>query len=159
MTIDTRALRNTLGCFATGVTVVTALTAARDPIGITVNSFNSVSLDPPLILFSVDRGSSSFAAFHGAMHYVVNVLEEGQRELSQRFAKPVSDKWNGVPYATWSSGAPVLRGCLANLECAREAVHEGGDHIILVGRVIKLTHAEGGRPLLYYRGAYRGLGD
>ena len=159
MTIDSRALRNTLGCFATGVTVVTALTVARDPVGITVNSFNSVSLDPPLILFSVDRAGSSFATFRDAAHYVVNVLGEGQRDLSQRFAKPVPDKWNGVPHATWSSGAPVLEGCLANLECAREAVHEGGDHIILIGRVLKLTHAEGGRPLLYYRGAYRGLGD
>jgi flavin reductase (DIM6/NTAB) family NADH-FMN oxidoreductase RutF len=159
MTIDPRVFRNTLGRFATGVTVVTALSPPGEPIGITVNSFNSVSLDPPLILFSIDRAAGSFLVFRDARHYVVNMLGEGQRELSRRFAQPIPDKWNGVPYATWASGAPVLEGCLANLECAREVVHEGGDHIILIGRVLKIAHAEGGRPLLYYRGAYRGLGE
>ena len=159
MTLDSRVFRNTLGCFATGVTVVTTSSPQGDPVGITVNSFNSVSLDPPLVLFSIDRVACSFEIFRAAAHYVVNVLGEGQRALSQRFARTVPDRWNGVPYATWASGAPVLEGCLANLECAQEAVHEGGDHIILIGRVLKIAHAEGGRPLLYYRGAYRGLGD
>jgi len=159
MTIEPRLFRNALGCFATGVTVVTARSPAGEPVGVTVNSFNSVSLDPPLILFSIDRAASSYPVFRDAVHYVVNVLCDSQRELSQRFARSVGQRWDDVPHATWDSGVPVLIDCLANLECAREAVYEGGDHVILLGRVLTLAHREDGRPLLYYRGAYRGLGD
>ncbi len=154
---DSLDFRDALGRFATGVTVVTTLDRWERPRGITVNSFTSVSLEPPLVLFCLERTAQSAEAFSAAGHFAVNVLRREQEPLSVRFAGTAPDKWEGIAYERWSSGVPILSGCLANLECAREAIYEGGDHIILLGRVLDLRCEREGEPLLYYRGGYRGL--
>ncbi len=158
MTFDSKDYRTALGCYATGVAVVSVLDEARLPRGVTVNSFNSVSLEPPLVSFCIDRAAYSFPCFQKAEHFVVNVLAEDQQDLSVRFASPHPDKWDGIAYETWESGAPILPGCLVNLECALDAVHDAGDHIILIGLVTRLALGPAGsRPLLYFRGAYSQL--
>lgn len=160
MTFDSKDYRTALGCYATGVAVVSVLDEAGSPRGVTVNSFNSVSLEPPLVSFCIDRAAYSFPCFQKAEHFVVNVLAENQQELSVRFASPQADKWDGIGYDTWESGAPILPDCLVNLECALDAVHDAGDHIILIGLVTKLALGPAGsRPLLYFRGAYSQLVD
>jgi flavin reductase (DIM6/NTAB) family NADH-FMN oxidoreductase RutF len=158
MTVDQRSFRAALGAFATGVAVATAPGRGGPPAGVTVNSFTSVSLDPPLVLFCLDRSAQSLEAFREADHFAVSVLAEGQRDLSVRFASQAPGKFEGVGVAEGLGGAPVLEGCLAAVECSRHAVHDGGDHVILVGRVERLRHADGGRPLLYFRGRYASLG-
>lgn len=154
MNFDRRAFRNALGCFATGVTVVTTVTDAGEPVGLTANSFSSVSLDPPLVLFCLDRASHNIGAFRAAGRFAVNVLGEDQRDLSVRFSTTIGDRWDGVVWERWETGAPVLNGCLAALDCETEAIHEGGDHVIIVGRVQRLAATTDGKPLLYFRGNY-----
>jgi flavin reductase (DIM6/NTAB) family NADH-FMN oxidoreductase RutF len=155
MSIDQREFRNAMGCFATGVTIVTTLDDDGAPIGITVNSFTSLSLDPPLVLFCLDRNSRSFDSFHANRHFAVNVLHEGQTELSNKFARSDPDKWSGVEFGSWNTGCPILKDCICNLDCDIESIFEGGDHVILVGRVREMRYSqEMGRPLLYYRGHY-----
>lgn len=158
MGVDQRELRDAFGCFATGVTIVTTVDRQGGLFGLTANSFTSLSLDPPLALFCLDHKAMSFAAFSGARSFAVNVLGEGQETLSSRFATSSADKWDGIAYETWETGCPVLAGCLAVLECDKEAVYEGGDHVIIVGRVRRTRRADDGRrPLLYYRGRYDAL--
>lgn len=159
MTFDSFAFRRALGSFATGVVVVTARSPAGENCGITVNSFSSVSLDPPLILFCLDRAALSFDIFCGAESFAINVLGEHQHELSVRFATAAIDKWNGVAHDVWSGDLPVLRGCLANLACRREALYEGGDHVIILGRVERLQVAGDGDPLVYFQSGYRSIGQ
>jgi flavin reductase (DIM6/NTAB) family NADH-FMN oxidoreductase RutF len=154
MKFDRRAFRNALGCFATGVTVVTTVTDAGEPVGLTANSFSSVSLDPPLVLFCLDRASHNLDAFRAAGRFAVNVLGDDQRDLSVRFSTTIGDRWDGVVWERWETGAPVLNGCLAALDCETEAIHEGGDHVIIVGRVQRLATTTDGKPLLYFRGNY-----
>ena len=154
MKFDRRAFRNALGCFATGVTVVTTVTDAGEPVGLTANSFSSVSLDPPLVLFCLDRASHNLGAFRAAGRFAVNVLGDDQRDLSVRFSTTIGDRWDGVVWDRWETGAPVLNGCLAALDCETEAIHEGGDHVIIVGRVQRLAATTDGKPLLYFRGNY-----
>ncbi|HYI69543.1 MAG TPA: flavin reductase family protein [Skermanella sp.] len=154
MKFDRRAFRNALGCFATGVTVVTTVTDAGEPVGLTANSFSSVSLDPPLVLFCLDRASHNLDAFRAAGRFAVNVLGDDQRDLSVRFSTTIGDRWDGVVWERWETGAPVLNGCLAALDCETEAIHEGGDHVIIVGRVQRLAATTDGKPLLYFRGNY-----
>jgi flavin reductase (DIM6/NTAB) family NADH-FMN oxidoreductase RutF len=154
MKFDRRAFRNALGCFATGVTVVTTVTDAGEPVGLTANSFSSVSLDPPLVLFCLDRASHNLGAFRAAGRFAVNVLGDDQRDLSVRFSTTIGDRWDGVVWERWETGAPVLNGCLAALDCETEAIHEGGDHVIIVGRVQRLAATTDGKPLLYFRGNY-----
>ena len=155
MKFDSQDYRTALGCYATGVAVVSVLDDEGSPRGITVNSFNSVSLEPPLVSFCIDRAAFSFPCFQRAEHFVVNVLSEPQEALSVRFASPNPDKWDGIAYEVWESGVPILPDCLVNLECSRNAVHDAGDHIIVIGLVTKLAMgAAGSRPLLYFRGAY-----
>lgn len=158
MTFDSLTFRRALGCFATGVTVVTARDAAGRNRGITINSFSSVSLEPPLVLFCLDRATPSFDSFCEAGRFAVNVLTAEQHELSVRFSTATADKWNGVEYDLWPGDLPVLRGCLASLACRREAVYEGGDHVIVVGRVERLAAAGAGDPLIYFRSDYRSVG-
>jgi flavin reductase (DIM6/NTAB) family NADH-FMN oxidoreductase RutF len=146
-----RELRDALGRFATGVTVVTTMTP-RGPLGITANSFASVSLDPPLILWSPARKSQRFPAFEAASHFAVHVLSAGQRRLAEAFAGP-GDPFKIVAYTTGIGDAPLLDGCAARFECRHEAGYEGGDHLIVVGRVLRLTQADL-PPLLYHRGRY-----
>ncbi|NQV47999.1 MAG: flavin reductase family protein [Rhodospirillaceae bacterium] len=154
MSIDSNIFRNVLGRFATGVTVVTGYFDGGLPVGVTVNAFSSLSLDPPLVLFCLDRSTGSLDAFVNGNGFALNMLGKNQQHLSDIFASRKEDRFSGIDYETWNSGAPILSGCLANLECSLEAVHEGGDHLIIVGRVEKLMQADEGRPLLYYQGRY-----
>jgi flavin reductase (DIM6/NTAB) family NADH-FMN oxidoreductase RutF len=149
-----RELRDALGRFATGVTVVTTLTE-RGPLGITVNSFSSVSLDPPLVLWSPARRSSRFPAFEASTHFAIHVLAADQRPLAEHFA--TEGDFPDVLHRPGLGDAPLLEGCAARLECAHAAAHDGGDHLIVVGEVLRVTESER-PPLLYYRGAYRTLG-
>jgi flavin reductase (DIM6/NTAB) family NADH-FMN oxidoreductase RutF len=159
MIINPRDFRRALGSFATGITVVTASSRESGMIGITANSFNSVSLDPPLVLFSLDRRAYSLAAFHSAGHFGINVLSDDQRNLSQIFATAMIDKWENVNYELWDTGCAMLTGALANFECKTQHIYDGGDHLIFVGRVEKMRWVETGDPLLYFRGSYRRIGE
>jgi flavin reductase (DIM6/NTAB) family NADH-FMN oxidoreductase RutF len=138
---------------------VTAVTDGGDRIGATVSSFNSVSLDPPLVLFSIARSSRAFPAWQSVIHFAVNVLAEGQDATSTRFARARDDKWEGVRHMAGDHGAPLLADSLAAFECARYANYDGGDHVIIVGRVLtvrvrKHAHAV---PLIFFRSKYRRL--
>lgn len=151
--IDPRRFREVCGQYATGVAVVTARCGEGRPAGVTVNSFTSVSLDPPLIQFSLDRKASVFPIFIDTAHFAVNVLSSEQRPLSSRFALK-SDAFEEVGYAAGSHGCPVLEGCIANIECEKFAVYDGGDHVIILGRVKQVHCAPANEPLLFFRGGY-----
>lgn len=155
--VDVRKLRDALGRFGTGVTIVTTRDDHGQPVGMTASSFTSVSLDPPLVLFCPSRSADSFNSLSSGAPFVINVLSEDQQALSNRFARSTDDKWSGLEFDTWDSGAPVLRDCLANLECVMHAVHDGGDHAIVIGRVQRMSHVATGRPLLYFSGNYATL--
>jgi flavin reductase (DIM6/NTAB) family NADH-FMN oxidoreductase RutF len=157
--LDGREFRDALGWFATGVTVITTRSPEGDLVGFTANSFSSVSLDPPLVLFSLNRQAGCLSIFEGCAHFAVNILAEHQAALSSRFATASHDKWQGVAIETWEGGCPILADALANFECAVHAVHDGGDHRIFVGRVLRMRASGTGKPLLFSRGAYRLLGD
>lgn len=151
--IDTRAFRRALGNFATGVTVVTAADATGRKVGVTANSFNSVSLDPPLILWSIDKRSTSHAVFEAASHFAVNVLAADQIDLSNNFARPKEDRFAEVEYQVGEGGAPVLADCSARFECEKYQQVDGGDHWIMIGKVVAFDDC-GRSPLLYHQGAY-----
>jgi flavin reductase (DIM6/NTAB) family NADH-FMN oxidoreductase RutF len=157
--IEARDFRRALGSFATGITVVTTASLDSGMIGITANSFNSVSLDPPLVLFSLDRRAYSVPAFHQAGHFAINVLRDDQRHLSQIFATALIDKWENVSYELWNTGCPILTDALASFECKTQHIYDGGDHLIFVGRVDKMRYHSEGAPLLYFRGSYRRIGE
>lgn len=154
---DARTLRDALGCFATGVTVVTTITDSGDPVGLTANSFTSVSLDPPLLLVCIADSASCANAFRTAEHFTINVLQIGQQRVSTRFATRDEDKFAATLWAPGETGSPVLADSLSAFECARHALHDGGDHFILVGRVVRATFEPRRDPLLYFRGKYRRL--
>ncbi|NVK43286.1 MAG: flavin reductase family protein [Oceanospirillaceae bacterium] len=154
--IDTRELRNTLGTFATGVTVVTAIGEAQEAIGITANSFSSLSLEPPLILWSLALKSPSLGAFAGGRAFVINILDRDQEALAMQFARPSDDKFAGVSHRMNDAGVPLLDGALAQLECRVEFTRGAGDHLLIVGRVERFSKAEG-EPLLFYKGAFQQL--
>ena len=154
---DARTLRDALGCFATGVTIVTAMAPDGAPVGLTANSFTSVSLDPPLLLVCIARSAGSAAVLEAASHFAVNVLQMGQQPASNRFAGRGEDRFAATAWEVGESGAPVLTGSLGTFECARHAVHDGGDHLILVGRVVRASFEARRDPLLYFRGKYRRL--
>lgn len=153
MPINTKELRNALGKFATGVTIVTTRDAAGTDTGVTANSFNSVSLDPPLILWSLAKNSASLAAFNEAEHFAVHILAADQEALSNRFAQRGIDKFAGLAVARGSDGIPLLHGCAARLQCRVAHRYEGGDHIILIGQVLDFEHCES-KPLAYLSGRY-----
>lgn len=157
MSVDPHTFRRTMGCFATGVSVVTTCDGAGRPVGVTVSSFTSLSLDPPLVLFCLDKKTSQLAAFQTSGRFAVNVLGEGQREVSSRFASRGDDKWAGQDYELPAGGSPLIAGCLAWADCTTTAIHEEGDHYIFVGRVRDLAYSEDGLPLIYFRGGYAGL--
>jgi flavin reductase (DIM6/NTAB) family NADH-FMN oxidoreductase RutF len=151
---DPLVLREALGCFATGVTIVTCRDDSEEPYGVTVNSFNSVSLEPPLILFSLARSLNSVDTFQRASHLAVNVLATHQRALSARFATALTDKWRDVPHRLGSTGCPLLEGSLAVFECESWHQYDGGDHVIFVCRVLRVWRDASREPLLFFRGAY-----
>lgn len=154
---DARTLRDALGCFATGVTVVTCLDEGGKPVGLTANSFTSVSLEPPLLLVCVAKDAASAAALLAARHFAVNVLQTGQQPASIRFSTRHEDRFGPNDWSPGELGAPVLKASLGVFECEAFSVHDGGDHHILLGRVIKATFDESLDPLLYFRGRYRRL--
>jgi flavin reductase (DIM6/NTAB) family NADH-FMN oxidoreductase RutF len=158
---NSRDFRNALGWFATGIAVMTTRDTEGRFIGITVNSFASVSLDPPLISFCLDRSALSLNSFLGAKHFAVNVLSEHHEPVSAAFARSSSsgDKFAGLAYEVGSTGCPLLTDCLTHLECEREAYHEAGDHLIVIGRVVHLVQRSEGKPLLYFRGRYAKLAE
>ncbi len=152
-----RDFRDALGSFPTGVTVVTALAPDGRAIGVTISSFNSVSLEPPLILWSLSRTSPSLAAFAQASYYAVNVLAADQQWISESFASPDGDRFNGVEVNRGLGGAPLIAGCAAWLVCSNEAHYPGGDHLILVGRVHSFARESAAEPLVFHAGRYRAL--
>ena len=160
MIFDSRAFRDALGRFATGVTVVTGLDGdGGPPLGITVNSFAAVSLAPPLVLFSLDRERGSTRHFTVGRPFAVSVLADFQLGLSHQFAALDGDRWRGVEVTAAANGCPLLAGSLAAFEGRVGAVHDGGDHALIVGRVERLYQSENGRPLVFYQGGYRVLAE
>ena len=157
MSFDTRAFRQALGCYPTGVAVVTASIPGGEHTGITVNSFTSVSLDPPLVLWCIDRKSNRFDAFIHAKHYTISLLGTAHETVSARLAKQGAHSLDGIDLLDTELGPPALADALALFECEAEAVHQGGDHAILVGRVLRFARREAGEPLVYYKGKYGAL--
>lgn len=151
---DSEAFRRALGSFPTGVTVVTARAPSGEIVGVTANSFNSVSLDPPLVLWSLDKEARSLAAFRTAGFFAVNVLGAGQFDLSKRFAHRQGDKFAGVEVDAGAGGCPLLEGCVARFQCRTEQMIDGGDHVIFVGRVLEFDHDTDAPALAFYRGRY-----
>ena len=156
---DTRALRNALGRFATGIAIVTAIDPDGHPIGLTVNSFSAVSLQPALVLWCLDNGSHNLEAFRKASHHAINILSVDQQDLSNRFATWPADRFVGLPWQAGAGDAPVFPDCCATFEVVNEAVHLGGDHTIFVGRVENFSEAPELAPLLFHAGQYRKLAD
>lgn len=155
---SSRELRDALGHFATGVAVVTARNGDGDPIGMTMSSFNAVSLDPPLVLFSVARSAHSLEAMQSALGFAVNILGHAQAELSQQFARPLSDKWQTVAHSPGYGDAPIIDDVLAHFECGPYAQYDGGDHVIFVCRVHRFaTSSRDEGPLIFYRGRHHTL--
>lgn len=150
---DPRDLRNAFSQFATGVTVVTTVTPDGERIGVTANSFTSLSMDPPLVLWCPGRHLKSLPAFEQATHFAINVLASDQHHLSGKFARGSSDKFDGVAVREGVAGIPVLEGTLATFECRTVARHEAGDHVIYVGEVQRYAHAAAD-PLVFHGGSY-----
>lgn len=150
--IDPRAFRQCLGQFATGVTVITTRSGGQN-VGVTANSFSSLSLDPPLVLWSIGRKSRSFEAFRSAGHFAINILAAGQVDISQRFSSTAEDKFDGVGWEPGITGVPILDGVIGYFECRSEMVHDAGDHILLVGRVLRFARFQGD-ALLFVQGRY-----
>lgn len=154
---SSKDLRAALGRFATGVTIVTCVDAAGQPVGLTANSFNALSLEPALVLWSLRGASPNLAAFAGASHFTVNVLAESQIELSRRFASPVHDRFAGVDWLPGLGGAPVLAGCAAVFQCAADKHLPMGDHMLFIGRVQAVAEVALA-PLVFQSGHYHQLG-
>ncbi len=159
MSFDSREFRRALGQFATGVAVITAQNPRGQAVGMTMSSFNSVSLDPPLILFSVDRTANSLQGMLEARGFAVNILSRGQEHLSNQFARAMSDKWAAVEHTFGHNEAPLIHGALAHFECELYAHYDGGDHVIFVGKVLRFSASANPKdqPLIFWRGKYHGL--
>lgn len=153
-TFSPAEFRKALGMFATGVTIVTARTPTGNLVGLTANSFNSVSLSPPLVLWSLANSAGSMAAFSTGSHYAINILSAEQQTLAQQFASKDVDRFANVPYVLGPSGAPLLAGSVACFECYNRSRYEEGDHIIFVGEVERCTYTPGAAPLLYHGGRF-----
>lgn len=154
MDVNEHDFKHCVGSFATGVTIITTRDTHKKPVGVTINSFASVSLHPPLILFCLDKTSASFPCFTQAKHFIVNILSEKQEHLSRQFSAP-GHKWEGVDSYDGQTHCPILPDILAYIECETFVTHEGGDHVIFIGKAINLKRlSEHGKPLLYHRGNY-----
>src|SRR5437763_3210647 len=147
-----REFRAALGMFATGVTIVTARGDDGQVIGLTANSFNSVSLTQPLVLWSLARAAASLAVFSAGSHYAINVLAADQKALAERFAARGGDRWTGVQFDTGAGGAPLLHGAAATFECFNRSRYEEGDHVIFIGEVERCTHRTGAAARLVHGG-------
>lgn len=157
MSFDQREYRNALGRFATGVAIATALDSEGEPLGMTINSFGSVSLEPPLVLWCLDREARSRDGFRTCRAFAINVLGEGEEAFSERFAEPGSEKWRGLRTAVWETGCPILPRAIAVFECRTREVLGSGDHEILLGEVVRYSYLPEARPLVFFEGGYRRL--
>lgn len=153
-TFSSADFRAALGSFATGVTIVTARTPDGGRVGLTANSFNSVSLTPPLVLWSLSRKAASLPAFAEGSHYAINILAADQRMLAERFASRTADRFAGVAWTEGASGAPLIAGAAAVFECFNRSRYEEGDHIIFVGEVECCTMSPDATPLIFHGGRY-----
>ena len=157
--IDSRALRQALGQFATGIAVVTAIDPHGQPVGLTVNSFAAVSLAPALVLWCLDNRSHNLAAFQAASHHAINILAREQEDLSTRFATWPVDRFAGLEWTAATGGAPVLANCCAHFVVANETAHLSGDHTLFIGRVEQFAHTSDRDPLIFHAGQYRCLAE
>lgn len=153
-TFSSQEFRLALGTFATGVTVVTARDVHGQPFGLTANSFNSVSLAPPLVLWSLSRRAGSMPVFAQGSHYAIHILAAEQRDLAERFASKDIDRFAGLPLTEGAGGVPILAGAVAVFECFNRSRYEEGDHVIFVGEVERCQRREGALPLIYHGGRY-----
>ena len=151
-------LRQALGRFVTGVTIVTCRDENGQAVGLTANSFNALSLDPPLVLWSLRQASSTITAFTGASHFAINVLAADQVDLSRCFARPSSAKFDEGEWTDGQGGAPLLAGCVAVFECRRRSHHAAGDHVLFIGEVERIG-GSADTPLVYHAGHYRTLSE
>ncbi|MBI5907941.1 MAG: flavin reductase family protein [Polaromonas sp.] len=149
-----REFRAALSMFATGVTIVTARTATGDLVGLTANSFNSVSLAPPLVLWSLAQAAGSMPTLRTGSHYAINILAADQKALAERFSGKREGRWAGVAWREGVSGSPLLTGAAATFECFNRSRYEEGDHVIFVGEVERCTHRAGAAPLLFHGGKF-----
>ena len=156
MPLDTRQFRDVMGTFTTGVTIITTL-EKKIPYGITANSFTSVSLSPPLVMFCLGKSSTNFDAFMNSDCFAVNILTAKQDALSAHFATFEGDRFDGLNYSTWETGAPILENVVSAIDCRREATHDAGDHVIMVGLVVRAEVQNQSSPLLYFKGGYERL--
>ena len=156
MTLDAREIRNVMGHFATGVTVITTKDKTGAPFGLTANAFSSLSLNPPLVVVCVDKTVQCYACFDESKAFVVNILSEDQEEISRRFATKGIEKFEGLKWRSGELGVPLLDGAIGYIECRVTTSCEGGDHTIFIGEIIA-ARAEGERPLLFFKGKYQRL--
>ncbi len=154
--VDGDTFKSVLGNFASGVVLVTAMLDG-EPVGLTAQSFMSLSLDPPLVMFCPAKSSKSWPKIRRAKHFAANILSEGQQHLSSQFARSGGDKFAGVAWQPGPSGAPLVEGVLAHIDCTIDAVHDGGDHDIVVGRVLHLDAETDKKPLVFFRSAFSNL--
>jgi flavin reductase (DIM6/NTAB) family NADH-FMN oxidoreductase RutF len=158
MPIEKNELRRIMGHFATGVSVITTISQEGMAYGLTANALTSVSLEPPLLLISVDKKAESYAYFEQSKVFTVNILCDHQEGLSRRFAVSGGNKFEGVAYRRGINQVPILEDALAHIECRLYATYDGGDHTLYLGEVLEAETREG-KPLLFYRGGYRALSD
>ena len=151
---SSQEFRAALGMFATGVTIVTARNMQGKLIGLTANSFNSVSLDPPLVLWSLAQAAGSLPTFSAGSHYAINILAADQKTLADRFALKGADRWRGVGFSEGLGGAPLLSGAAATFECFNRSRYDEGDHVIFVGEVERCSWRAGASPLLFHGGRF-----
>jgi 3-hydroxy-9,10-secoandrosta-1,3,5(10)-triene-9,17-dione monooxygenase reductase component len=150
---DVPSFRTVLGHFATGVAIITAMEGDQ-PVGMSCNSFSSVSLDPPLVLFCAAKSSTTWARIQPAQRFAANILGEDGEEMCRLFATKGADRFQHLAWAESRSGSPLIDGALAFVDCITEAEYDAGDHVVVVGRVVELGYASEGKPLLFYRGGY-----
>jgi len=158
MPIDKNELRRVMGHFATGVTVITSLRKSGELHGLTANAFTSVSLTPPLLLICVDKKAESYQCFEESGVFTVNILAADQEDVSRKFAVSGGEKFEGVSYRAGANGAPILAGTIGYIECKVVSTYDGGDHTIYVGEIEQAETREA-KPLLFFRGGYREMGD
>lgn len=154
MPIDAKHLRGVLGSYPTGVTIVTTVDALAQPIGVTVNSFASLSLDPPLISWCLRRTSYSLPAFRHSRRFIINVLGASHGALCLRFAKGDAHKWQGVDFRPGANGCPSLAEAIATLECTHVGEYDTGDHVLMIGEITRAWAIHGAHPLVFFRGGY-----
>lgn len=151
---DVATLKRAFGSFATGITIVTGLRPDGKPFGLTASSFQAVSLTPPLVLYNVQRGAASLDFLAERQMFCANVLRHDQAWMARQFAERRPDRFNGVDWTPGQEGCPVIDGALASFECRLWNTYDGGDHVIVIGNVVRQSHAEEGEPLVYFRGSF-----